>query len=77
MGQARYFVVQDHDEWLIKFQDEQYGPYQSKAEAMLFAVEAAQKLGEQGETTEVCLMGDNGHFRPEWTYGQGSYPARA
>jgi len=76
MRQARYFIVQDDDEWLIKFENEEYGPYNTKAEAMLFAVEAAQKLGQQGETSEVCLMGENGHFRPEWVYGQSAYPAR-
>ena len=75
MPQARYFIVQDDDEWLIKFENEEFGPYLTKAEAMLFAVEAAQKLGEHGETSEVCLMGENGHFRPEWVYGQSAYPA--
>ena len=76
MRQARYFIVQDDDEWLIKFEDEEFGSYHTKAEAMLFAVEAAQKLGQQGEISEVCLMGENGHFRPEWVYGQSAYPAR-
>jgi hypothetical protein len=76
MRQARYFVVQDHDEWFIRFEDEEYGPYSTKAEAMLFAVEAAQKLGQRGEISEVCLMGENGHFRPEWVYGQNAYPAQ-
>jgi hypothetical protein len=70
MGQARYFIVQEDDEWLIKFKDEEYGPYQTHAEAMLFAVDAAQKLGNRGETAEVCVVGENGHFRPEWVYGQ-------
>jgi hypothetical protein len=40
----------------------------------MFAIDAAQKLGEHGEHTQVCLMGENGHFRPEWTYGSDSYP---
>jgi len=74
MPQARYFVVQQDDNWLIKFKDEEFGPYNSQAEAMLFAVDAAHKLGEQGEDAQVCLMGENGHSRPEWTYGQDPYP---
>jgi hypothetical protein len=41
---------------------------------MLFAVDAAQKLGEAGQEAEVCLMGENGHFRPEWTFGKDRYP---
>lgn len=74
MPNTRYFVVQDKDAWLIKFHDEEFGPYKSEKEAMLFAVDAAQKLGEFGENAEVCLMGENGHFRPEWTFGRDAYP---
>jgi hypothetical protein len=76
MPQCRYFVVRNADEWVIKFDDEEYGPYTSKGEAMLFAIDAAQKLGEHGESTEVCLMGENGHFRAEWKYGRDPYPPR-
>ena len=76
MPQARYFVVQDREAWMIKFDDEEYGPYQSRNEAMLFAIEAAQQLGEYGKSADVCLMGENGHFHPEWTYGRDAYPPR-
>ena len=75
MPKARYFVVQQDDKWLIKFDDEEYGPYATQSEAMLFAIDAAQKLGDK--EAEVCVMGENGHFRPEWTYGQGPYLPRA
>jgi len=78
MVRARYFVVQHDGNWLIKFDDEEYGPYSTQSEAMLFAIDAAQKLGDQGDRqAEVCVMGENGHFRPEWTYGQGPYLPRA
>ena len=70
MPHTRYIVVQHKDEWLIKFGDEEYGPYHSRAEAMLFAIDAAQKLGEQGENTQVGSMGEHGRFRPEWSYGK-------
>jgi len=76
MPDARYFIVQHNDEWAIKFNDEEYGPYKSKSEAMLFAIDAAQKLGEYGEQAEVVLMGEDGHFRPEWTFGRDPYPPR-
>lgn len=74
MPHTRYIVVQHKDEWLIKFGDEEYGPYHSQAEAMLFAIDAAQKLGEQGENTQVGLIGEHGRFRPEWSYGKDPYP---
>jgi Uncharacterized protein conserved in bacteria (DUF2188) len=76
MAHARYYVVQHDENWLIKFDDEEFGPYRSKSEAMLFAIEAAQKLGEQGEDAQVLLMGENNHVRPEWTYGRDPYPPR-
>lgn len=76
MTRSRYFVVQHGDVWMIKFDDEEYGPYKSKNEAMLFAIEAAQKLGEHGENADVVLMGEDNHVRPEWVYGRDPYPPR-
>jgi uncharacterized protein DUF2188 len=76
MPTARYFIVQDQDEWLIKYGDDEFGPYKTKDEAMLFAIDAAKKLGAYGENAEVCLMGENGHFHTEWAAG-GKEPHRA
>jgi len=69
MPTARYFIVHDQtaDEWRIKYGDDEYGPYKTQDEAMVFAVDAARKLGSYGESVEVCLMGENGHFHTEWT----------
>jgi hypothetical protein len=74
MSPTRYFLVQHNDAWMIKFADEEFGPYKSKSEAMLFAVDAARKLGDRGTATEVCLMGENGFFHAEWSNAQ---PAQA
>lgn len=70
MPQSRYFIVRnaDDDTWTIQFQGEEFGPYKSQSEAMMFAVDAARKLGQRGDTAEVCLMGVDGHFRSEWSY---------
>jgi len=76
MPTARYFIVPSRDEWMIQYGDQEYGPYKSQNEALLFAIDAAQGLGEHGETAEVCLMGENGHFRPEWVSGRDAYPPR-
>jgi hypothetical protein len=77
MPTVRYFIVRDRDEWLIKYGEEQYGPYKSQNEAMIFAVDAARKLGAYGESAEVCLMGENGHFRSEWVSGRDTVPPEA
>jgi hypothetical protein len=70
MQSARYFIVQDRNQWLIKYNDEEYGPYLTQAEATLFAVDAARKLSDRGEDAAVYLMGDNGRCRREWACGQ-------
>ena len=77
MSPTRYFLVQHEDEWMIKFADHEFGPYKSKSEAMLFAVEAARKLSERGTDTEVCLMGENGFFHAEWSNAQPPQAALA
>jgi hypothetical protein len=42
---------------------------------MLFAIDAARKLGdEQGQSTQVCIMDEQG--QPERTSGQDAYPRR-
>jgi hypothetical protein len=70
MQHARYFIVHDKNHWLIKYNDEEYGPYRTQAEATLFAVDAARKLSDRGEDAAVYLMGDNGRMRREWAPGQ-------
>jgi len=37
---------------------------------MLFAIDAAQKLGERGEETQVLLTDENRNPLKVWTYGQ-------
>ena len=72
---TRYLVVCHEDLWFIKFDGEEYGPYQTKREAMLFAIDAAQKLGEQGDQTQVVRVHVNGEALSVWTFGD-PYPSR-
>ncbi len=73
---TRYLVVGQNDMWLIKFEGDEYGPYKSEREALLFAIDAAHKLGEQGEDAQVLLIDESGEAQPAWTYGQDAYPPR-
>jgi hypothetical protein len=73
-ARVRYLVVRQEDAWFIKFEGEEFGPYQSEREAMLFAVDAARLLGEQGERTEVLRLDETGQAAPVWTYGHDRYP---
>ena len=69
-----YFVLRRQDRWFIAFGEEEFGPYQSEREATLFAVDAAHRLGEQGEETQVLEVDETGQAAPVWTYGLDSYP---
>jgi len=70
----RYLVMCWQNLWIIAFEREEFGPYQSKREATLFAVDAAHRLGEQGEETQVLEVDETGQAAPVWTYGLDSYP---
>jgi hypothetical protein len=72
----RYLVVCQDNAWHIKFDGEEYGPYVSEREALLFAIEAAHLLGNQGEPTEVLVVDENGRARPQWSSGLDPYPPR-
>lgn len=69
-----YLVVRDGDLWCIEFNSEVFGPYRTEREALLFAIDAAYKLGRFGRDTQVLVEGDDGVTRPEWTYGFSIYP---
>ena len=67
MSDARYYVVGDHDVWMIKAKDGKYGPCMRRDEAVVCAIDAAQKLGTRGECAHVCVVDDDGRFRSKWT----------
>ena len=77
-GRARrlYWVERQEGVWFIRFDGADYGPYKSEREALLFAVDAAKTLGEQGEETQVLLVDGDGDGQPAWTFGQDKYPPR-
>jgi Arc/MetJ-type ribon-helix-helix transcriptional regulator len=48
----------------MRWEVESAGPYKSQSEAVLFAIDAAEKLNEHGEKAQVVIIG------PTSTYGQ-------
>jgi hypothetical protein len=77
MSNARYYVVGDHNAWMIKFKDGESGPCASRAEAFIFAIEAAEKLGTLGECAHVCVVDDEGCFQSKWTYDRDHHLRRS
>ena len=52
MPDVRYFVERQKahsNAWIIKFDDEEYGPYKSQSEAVRFAIDAAEKRNDNGD----------------------------
>jgi hypothetical protein len=64
---SRYLVVRQDNLWLIKFDDEEYGPFTSEREAMRIAIDAARRLASQGTDTHVLLLDGSGDVRPAWS----------
>jgi hypothetical protein len=73
-SRTRYLVMRQEDVWFITFNGEEFGPYKSEREALLFAIDAAHKLGDNGEETQVLRVDETGEPAPVWTYGLDPYP---
>ena len=77
MADARYHIVGDHDVCMIKFEDSEYGTNASRDEAVVFAIDAAQRLGTRGECAHVCVVDDDGRFQSKWTYDRDHHLRRS
>jgi hypothetical protein len=62
MSDARYYVVGDDQVWVIR------AKYANRVEAVVIAIDAAQKLGSRGECAHVCVVDQHGCFQSKWTY---------
>jgi hypothetical protein len=75
-SRACYLVRRQQAAWFITFRGEEFGPYQSEREAILFAVDAAHRLGERGEDAQVLRLDENGDASPVWSHGLDPYPPK-
>jgi hypothetical protein len=71
---VEYWVRPEGDGWIIARNGDEYGPYESRRDAMFFAVDAAHKLGEQGMDATVRLIDAAGLPVTAWTHGTDPYP---
>ena len=51
MTDTRYYVVGDHDAWMVEYEVSGLGPYGGREEAVIFAIDAAQKLCGPGKVS--------------------------
>jgi hypothetical protein len=74
---AQYFVVQNGGEWRIKFRNQMFGPYRSRDEALLFAIDAARDIGARESAAQVLVEEVKDRFLTKWTYGDPARPPAA
>ncbi len=70
-----YLVTRQRGAWFIEFDGEQFGPYNTEREALLFAIDAAHNLGDKGELTRVLSRDEAGEVTAVWTCGHDPYPS--
>jgi hypothetical protein len=75
LDRVDYIVRPSDDTWLIEHAGDRYGPYKNSREAMLFAIDAARKLGALGKNTCVRMTDEAGHALTTWNYGADRNPA--
>ncbi len=75
MTPATYFIVQSGDEWKIRFGDETFGPYRSRDEALLFAIDAAKEIGAPDSEARVLVEEVKDRFLTHWRSGAARRPA--
>ena len=73
MAVEQYFILQDHNEWKISFNDKHYGPYETQHDAIEAAIDAAYAMGEIGIDAEVLVQDTNQELRTAWSFGPDYY----
>lgn len=75
MSSTRYYLVGDHDVWVIECAVAKREEFTSRGNAMAFATCNAQALGRRGEHAHVCALDDDGRFRSVWRWDDIAPPA--
>jgi hypothetical protein len=70
MDRDQYFVVLHKGEWKIKHNGRHSHPYETQADAIRSAIEAAHAAHREGGLSQVLVQGQDLLFRTEWTLGK-------
>ena len=75
MGFARYFVVRQHDEWLVTLEGRTMAAHHSQPQAISSAIVMADLMGAMHHEADVMVEDNPGDpLRLVWTYGQDKAP---
>ena len=75
MARAVYYVLSAGNGWKVQFDGKDF-PFNTQAEAIGAAVDAAHGSGQKGYDAQVLIQRENGQWRTEWTYGHDPFPPR-
>ncbi|HUQ35594.1 MAG TPA: DUF2188 domain-containing protein [Aestuariivirga sp.] len=73
MAAEQYFILQDNNEWKIRFNDMKYGPYDTQQDAIEAAIDAAYAMGEIGIDVAVMVEDTDKKLRTRWSYADDYY----
>jgi hypothetical protein len=76
MSRADYFILQDGPQWKVRFNGEDC-TFQTQADAMRAAIDAAHAAGRAGVDAQVLVQGYSGCWWTEWTYRRDIYPPKS
>lgn len=70
MHRPRYIVLSQDGEWRILRRGRRYcEAYATKTEAVIAAIEVAEKDGHAGQEAEVMVRHEDGRFLIAWMFG--------
>ena len=75
MARAEYYVLSNGGSWKVRHSGQDH-LYDTQANAIKAAVDAAHQSGKDGHNAQVLVQGQGGQWRTEWTYGDDPYPPR-
>jgi hypothetical protein len=76
MPDASYYIVGDNDVWMIELKSGESAAGTCREEAVVLAIDAAQKLGTRGEYAHVCVLDEHGRFQSRWSYHRDNHLRR-
>jgi hypothetical protein len=74
MEAARFVVIGTGGRWKVRTGPDSYGPYLSRRDAFLDAVDAAHAAAESGSAAEVADVTATGGQRVLWNSERDAYP---
>lgn len=75
-AEEKLFVLRQEGKWMIRYNDQLYGPYLIPGGALSAAVDKAYQAGSQGGGAQVFVQVKGDEFRLEWTFGLDPYPVQ-